>query len=60
MLQKKNNALCQIAHHVQKCKCYIVFTPKYKRKMIYSELCENIQKRIKDLCKCKEIEIIKG
>lgn len=33
---------------------------KYKRKMIYSQFHENIQKRIKDLCKCKEIEIIKG
>ena len=33
----------------------IVFTPKYKRKVIYYQLRENIQKIIKDLCKWKGI-----
>ena len=38
----------------------IYFTPKYRRKIIYYELREDIQKIIKDLCKWKGIEIIEG
>ena len=39
---------------------HIVFTPKYRRKIIYYELREDIQKIIKDLCKWKGIDIIEG
>jgi len=42
------------------CKYHIVFIPKYRRKIIYYQLRENIQKIIKDLCKWKGIEIIEG
>ena len=42
------------------CKYHIVFTPKYKRKMIYDELREDIKEIIKDLCKWKGIKIIEG
>lgn len=35
------------------CKHTIIFTPKYKRKSVYSQLSEHIQKRIRDLCKYK-------
>ena len=45
------------------CKYHIVFTPKYKRKMIYDELredIEDIKEIIKDLCKWKGIKIIEG
>ena len=38
----------------------IAFTPKYRRKIIYSGLRKDIQGIIKDLCKRKEIEIIEG
>ena len=38
----------------------IVFTPKYRRKVIYYQLRSDIQKIIKDLCKWKGIEIIEG
>lgn len=49
-----------LAHTKQVCKYHIVFTPKYRRKIIYYELRADIQKIIKDLCKWKGVEIIEG
>jgi putative transposase len=37
-----------------------VFTPKYRRKIIYNELRADIKGIIKDLCKWKGVEIIEG
>ena len=42
------------------CKYHIVFTPKYRRKIIYNKLRRDIIQIIKDLCKWKGIEIIEG
>ena len=42
------------------CKYHIVFTPKYRRKIIYNKLRRDIVQTIKDLCKWKGIEIIEG
>jgi len=42
------------------CNYHIVFTPKYRRKIIYYQLRADIQKIIKDLCKWKGIEILEG
>lgn len=49
-----------LAHIKWVCKYHIVFTPKYRRKMIYNELREDIKEIIKDLCKWKGIKIIEG
>ena len=49
-----------LAHSKWVCKYHIVFTPKYRRKMIYNELREDIKEIIKDLCKWKGIKIIEG
>ena len=49
-----------LAYSKRVCKYHIVFTPKYKRKMIYDELREDIKEIIKDLCKWKGIKIIEG
>ena len=49
-----------LAHTKWLCKYHIVFTPKYRRKVIYYELREDIQTIIKDLCKWKGVEIMKG
>lgn len=49
-----------LAHSKWTCKYHIVFTPKYRRKVIYYNLREDIQKIIIDLCKWKGIEIIEG
>ena len=49
-----------LSHSKWLCKYHIVFTPKYRRKVIYYQLRADIQKILKDLCKWKGIEIIEG
>ena len=49
-----------LAHTRWMCKYHIVFTPKYRRKIIYNKLRRDIVQIIKDLCKWKGIEIIEG
>ena len=49
-----------LAHTRWMCKYHIVFTPKYRRKIIYTKLRRDIVQTIKDLCKWKGIEIIEG
>ena len=49
-----------LSHSKWLCKYHIVFTPKYRRKVIYYQLRADIQKIIKDLCKWKGIAIIEG
>ena len=49
-----------LAHTKYVCKYHIVFTPKYRRKIIYYELREDIRQIIKDLCKWKGVTIIEG
>ena len=38
----------------------IVFTPKYRRKIIYNQLKEDIRDILKQLCAYKGVEIIEG
>ena len=49
-----------LAHTKWMCKYHIVFTPKYRRKIIYNKLRKDIKEIIRDLCKWKGIEIIEG
>ena len=49
-----------LAHTKWVCKYHIVFTPKYRRKIIYNELRADIRDILKDLCKWKGVEIIEG
>ena len=49
-----------LAHTKRVCKYHIVFTPKYRRKVIYNKYKESIVQILKDLCKWKGMEIIKG
>jgi putative transposase len=49
-----------LAHTKWLCKYHIVFTPKYRRKIIYKALRESIRDIIRDLCKWKGIEILEG
>ena len=49
-----------MAHTKWMCKYHVVFTPKYRRKIIYYEWRKDIQQIIRDLCKWKGIEIIEG
>ena len=56
-MAKKNNDL---AHTKWMCKYHIVFTPKYRRKIIYNQLKSDIRDILKQLCSYKGVEIIEG
>ena len=47
-----------LTHTRYYCKYYIIFIPKYRRKIIYNKLRKDIQKYIIDLCKWKGVETI--
>ena len=49
-----------LAHTRWLCKYHIVFTPKYRRKIVYNKLRKDIQQIIRDLCKWKGVEILAG
>ena len=49
-----------LAHIRWLCKYHIVFTPKYRRKVIYNQLRKDIQQIIRDLCRWKGVEIVEG
>ena len=56
-MAKKENAL---EHTKWMCKYHIVFTPKYRRKMIYNQYREDVREIIKQLCSYKGVEILGG
>jgi putative transposase len=49
-----------LAHTKWMCKYHIIFTPKFRRKIIYNKYKESIRDIIRDLCKYKGVEIIEG
>lgn len=56
-MAKKANSL---AHTKRMCKYHIVFTPKYRRKVIYSQLRNDIGEILRKLCRYRGVEIIEG
>ena len=52
-----NNSL---SYSTQNCKYHIVFAPKYRRKVVYGKLREDIRDIIIMLCKRKGVNIIEG
>ena len=54
------NKANSLAHTKWMCKYHIVFTPKYRRKIIYNQYKESIRDIIKQLCAYKGVEIIEG
>lgn len=49
-----------LAHTKYYTRYHIVFTPKYRRKVIYNQLRRDIAEYIKRLCAYKGVEIIEG
>ena len=49
-----------LAHSKWVCKYHIVFTPKYRRKIDYWGMREDIRDIIRDLCKWKGVAILEG
>ncbi|EAA0289648.1 IS200/IS605 family transposase, partial [Listeria monocytogenes] len=49
-----------LAHTRWNCKYHIVFTPKYRRKVIYGKLRISIGRILRKLCEMKDVEIIEA
>lgn len=49
-----------LAHTKWLCKYHIVFSPKYRRKIIYAKLRKSIGEILRTLCKYKSVEILEG
>jgi len=49
-----------LAHTKWMCIYHIVFTPKYRREIIYNKIKEDIVEILRDLCKWKGVETIEG
>ena len=49
-----------LSHSKWLCKYHIIFTPQYRRKIIYNKYRESIRDIIKSLCSYKGIEILEG
>ena len=56
MAHKSND----MAHTKWMCKNHIVFTPKYRRKVIYNQYKESIRDILKQLCSYKGVDILEG
>ena len=50
----------RLAHTKWLCKYHIVFTPKYRRKVIYNKYREDLREILKMLCDWKGVEILEG
>ena len=49
-----------LSHTTWNCKYHIVFAPKYRRRIIYGKIKNNIGKIIRKLCEWKGVEIIEA
>ena len=47
-----------ISHTRWKCQYHIVFIPKYRKKVLYGKVREDVREIINTLCKYKDVEII--
>ena len=56
-MANKTNSL---SHTKWMCKYHIVFTPKYRRKIIYSQYRKSVGEILRRLCEYKGVEIIEG
>ena len=56
MAQKANS----LSHTKWLCKYHIVFTPKYRRKIIYNQYKKSIRDILRQLCAYKGVEILEG
>ena len=54
------NKSYSLAHTKWMCKYHIVFTPKYRRKIIYNQYKSSIRYFLIQLCKYKGVEIVEG
>lgn len=49
-----------VSHSKWKCQYHIVFIPKYRKKVLYGQVRQDVREIISTLCKYKGVEIISG
>ena len=49
-----------LSHTKYRCQYHVVFIPKYRKKVLYGQLRNDVREIIKMLCKYKGVEIISG
>lgn len=49
-----------LSHTKNRCQYYIVFIPKYRKKVLYGRLRQDVREIITELCKYKGVTIISG
>ena len=49
-----------LTHTTWNCKYHIVFAPKYRRRVIYGQIRQDIGKILRLLCTRKELEIVEA
>lgn len=49
-----------LSHTRWKCQYHIVFIPKYRKKVLYEKVREDVREILSILCKYKNVEIIAG
>ncbi|WP_449135678.1 IS200/IS605 family transposase [Senegalimassilia anaerobia] len=54
------NKAYSLSHTKWLCKYHIVFTPKYRRKVIYNQIRSDVGEILRRLCEYKGVEIIEG
>ena len=55
-----NKDTSSLSHTTYECKYHIVFTPKYRRQVIYGKIRSDIGKILRQLCEYKGVEIIEA
>ena len=49
-----------LSHTRWKCQYHVVFIPKYRKKVLYGKLMQDVREIISTLCKYKNVEIVSG
>lgn len=49
-----------LSHIKWECKYHVIFAPKYRRKIIYRKIKEDIGKMLRKLCEYKGVEIFEA
>ena len=49
-----------LSHTKRKCQYHIVFIPKYRKKILYGRVRNDVREIISTLCKYKDVDIIAG
>ena len=60
VLSRMKNEVKHTAHSSYQCEYHVGFAPKYRRKVIYKTLREDVIAIIKKLCKEMKVQIIEG